>query len=192
MILAFKEEDDERLVAEIANLLHEMTKGALQFGDYALASRIFSELRERQRPLLEHPNASGRGFAVLNRKMDVATQALLMNELQSKEPSRQHQAAQVLESMGEPAIPLYLEFLDRAELEGIEFRRGLPAEELESLPDPMRPAQDRNYRNWREFENLPNRLCSRLRAIFPARERDSRARRARAPRSRISESSRAR
>ncbi|TDI37849.1 MAG: diguanylate cyclase [Acidobacteria bacterium] len=111
LILAFNEEDDQRLLVEIANLLHQMTSGALQFGDYGLASRIFSEIRERQRPLLEDPNASGRGFAVLNRKMDAATQALLMNELQSKEPSRQHKAAQVLESMGEPAIPLLIEVI---------------------------------------------------------------------------------
>ena len=111
LILAFKEEDDERTLAEIANLLHEMTSGALQFGDYGLASRIFSEIRERQRRLLEDPIASGRGFAVLNRKIDAATQALLMNELQSKEPSRQHKAAQVLESMGQPAIPLLIEVI---------------------------------------------------------------------------------
>jgi HEAT repeat protein len=111
LILAFNDEDDERLLVEIANLLHQMTSGALQFGDYGLASRIFSEIRERQRTMLEDFKASGRGFAVLNRKMDAAAQALLMNELQSKEPSRQHKAAQVLESMGEPAIPLLIEVI---------------------------------------------------------------------------------
>ena len=111
LILAFREEDDDRLLVEIANLLHEMTSGALQFGDYALASRIFSEMRERQRPLLEDADTSGRGFAVLNRKMDPATQALLMSELQSKDTSRQHKAAQVLESMGEPAIHLLIEVI---------------------------------------------------------------------------------
>ena len=111
LILAFKEEDDDRLLAEMANLLHQMTSGALQFGDYALASRILLEIRERQHALREGPSGTGRGFAVLNRKMDVATQALLMNELQSKEPSRQRQATQVLESMGEPAIPLLIEVI---------------------------------------------------------------------------------
>ena len=50
LILAFREEDDDRLLVEIANLLHEMTSGALQFGDYALASRIFSEMREPPAP----------------------------------------------------------------------------------------------------------------------------------------------
>ena len=111
LLLALKEEDDDKVLAAIANLLHQMTSRVLQFADFALASRIFVELRDRQRALLHAPSVTGRGFAVLNRKMDSATQSLLMEELQSKEPARQEKAAQVLESMGKPAIPLLIEVI---------------------------------------------------------------------------------
>jgi len=113
LLRALKEEDDDRLVAELASLLHQMTNSVLQFADYSLASRIFAELRDRQHSLLKAPTMTGRGFAVLNRKMDTATAALLMEELQSKEPARQEQAAQVLESMGRPAIPLLIEVIKK-------------------------------------------------------------------------------
>ena len=43
--------------------------------------------------------------------MDAATRALLMEELQSKEPARQEQVAQVLESMGQPSIPILMEVI---------------------------------------------------------------------------------
>lgn len=137
LLLALKDEDDDRVLAEIANLLHQMTGRGLQFADFALASRIFSELRDRQRQLLHAPSASGRGFAVLNRKMDSATQSLLMAELQSKEPPRQEKAAQVLESMGKPAISLLIEVIKQEK----DFRtRQLAA----GLLVPMKPeAADR-------------------------------------------------
>jgi HEAT repeat protein len=111
LLLALRDEDDDQVLADLANLLHQMTGRLLQFADFALASRIFSELRDRQHALLHAPSVTGRGFAVLNRKMDAATQSLLMEELQSKEPARQEKAAQVLESMGKPAIPLLIEVI---------------------------------------------------------------------------------
>ena len=109
LLLALKEEDDDKVMAALASLLHQMTNPVLQFADFTLASRIFSDLRDRQHTLLQAPTLTGRGFAVLNRKMDSAAQSLLMEELQSKEPARQEKAAQVLESMGKPAIPLLIE-----------------------------------------------------------------------------------
>jgi HEAT repeat protein len=60
---------------------------------------------------MKTPRATGRGFAVLNRKMDPATKALLMEELQSKDPERQEKAALVLESLGKPAISLLIEVI---------------------------------------------------------------------------------
>ena len=59
LLLALKDEDDDRVLAEIANLLHQMTNRVLQFADFALASRIFSELRDRQRMLFACPDGNG-------------------------------------------------------------------------------------------------------------------------------------
>jgi diguanylate cyclase (GGDEF)-like protein len=111
ILKAFKEEEDDHLLGELASLLYQMTGSVLQFADFTLASRIFVELRDRQRELMKTPKATGRGFAVLNRKMDAATKALLMEELHSKDPERQERAALVLESLGKPALSLLVEVI---------------------------------------------------------------------------------
>ncbi len=109
VLKAFRGEEDDHVLGELASLLYQMTGSILQFADFTLAGRIFAELRDRQRDLMKTPRATGRGFAVLNRKMDAATKALLMEELQSKDPERQERAALVLESLGKPAIQLLIE-----------------------------------------------------------------------------------
>jgi diguanylate cyclase (GGDEF)-like protein len=111
VLKAFREEDDDHILGELASLLYQMTGSILQFADFTLAGRIFAELRDRQRELLRTPRATGRGFAVLNRKMDAATRTLLMEELQSKDPERQERAALVLESLGKPSIQLLIEVI---------------------------------------------------------------------------------
>jgi hypothetical protein len=111
VLKAFREEDDDHILGELASLLYQMTGSILQFADFTLAGRIFAELRDRQRELMKTPRATGRGFAVLNRKMDAATRTLLMEELQSKDPERQERAALVLESLGKPAIQLLVEVI---------------------------------------------------------------------------------
>jgi len=111
VLKAFREEEDDHILGELASLLYQMTGSILQFADFTLAGRIFAELRDRQRELMKTPRATGRGFAVLNRKMDASTKALLMEELQSKDPERQERAALVLESLGKPAISLLIEVI---------------------------------------------------------------------------------
>ncbi len=111
LLSAFREEEDDHLLGELANILHQMTGSVLQFADFTLASRIFGELRERQRELMKTPRATGRGFAVLSRKMDSQVRALLMEEMQSRDAARQENAALVLESMGKPSIPLLIEVI---------------------------------------------------------------------------------
>jgi diguanylate cyclase (GGDEF)-like protein len=111
ILQAFKSEQDDHLLGELASLLYQMTGSVLQFADFTLASRIFAELRDRQRELMKTPKATGRGFAVLNRKIDASTKSLLMEELQSKDPERQEKAALVLESLGKPAIALLIEVI---------------------------------------------------------------------------------
>jgi HEAT repeat protein len=111
VLKAFREEEDDHILGELASLLYQMTGSILQFADFTLAGRIFAELRDRQRELMKTPRATGRGFAVLSRKLDASTRALLMEELQSKDPERQERAALVLESLGKPAISLLIEVI---------------------------------------------------------------------------------
>jgi diguanylate cyclase (GGDEF)-like protein len=111
LLRALREEEDDHLLGELASMLYQMTGSILQFADFNLAGRIFAELRQRQRDLMNTPRATGRGFAVMSRKLDASTRALLMEELQSKDPVRQERAALVLESLGKPAIPLLVEVI---------------------------------------------------------------------------------
>ena len=111
LLRALHNEEDDHLLGEIANTLYQMTGSVLQFADFSLASRIFGELRERQHSLMKSTTLTGRGLAVLNRKLDSSTRSLLMEELRSLDPSRQEQSALVLESMGKPAIPLLMEVI---------------------------------------------------------------------------------
>jgi diguanylate cyclase (GGDEF)-like protein len=111
LLTAFREEEDDHLLGELANILHQMTGSVLQYADFTLAGRIFAQLRERQRELMKTPRATGRGLAVLSRKIDSQVRSLLMEELQSRDPERQEKAALVLESMGKPSIPLLIEVI---------------------------------------------------------------------------------
>ncbi|MGH9337866.1 MAG: hypothetical protein ACRD21_29280, partial [Vicinamibacteria bacterium] len=60
LLKAFREEEDDHVLGELANLLYQMTGTVLQFADFTLASRIFGELRDRQRELMKTPRATGR------------------------------------------------------------------------------------------------------------------------------------
>jgi diguanylate cyclase (GGDEF)-like protein len=111
LLRALRDEEDDHVLGELANLLYQMTSSVLQFADFTLAGRIFEQLRERQHALMQSSTLTGRGLAVMNRKLDTSTQSLLMEELRSQEPARQEGAAHVLESMGKPAIPLLIEVI---------------------------------------------------------------------------------
>jgi HEAT repeat protein len=111
LLKAFREEGDDYLLGDLATLLYSLTGAILRFADFALAGRIFAELRQRQRELMKAARATGRGFTVLNRRVDSATRALLMEELQTRDPVRQERAAVVLESLGKPAIALLIDVI---------------------------------------------------------------------------------
>jgi HEAT repeat protein len=111
LLKAFREEGDDYLLGDLATLLYSLTGAILRFADFALAGRIFAELRQRQRELMKAARATGRGFTVLNRRVDSTTRALLMEELQAKDPVRQERAALVLESLGKPAIALLIDVI---------------------------------------------------------------------------------
>ena len=93
VLKAFRQEEDDQTLGALASLLYKMTDSLLQFSDFTRAGRIFAEIRDRRRDLIKARRAIGPGFAVLNRAVDAATQALLMAEFQSKNPERQEKAA---------------------------------------------------------------------------------------------------
>ena len=111
VLKAFRQEEDDQALGALATLLYQMTDSLLHFSDFTRAGRIFAEIRDRRRHLIKARRTTGPGFAVLNRAVDAATQALLMAEFQSKDSERQEKAALVLESLGTPSISVLVEVI---------------------------------------------------------------------------------
>ena len=110
----FADDDNDRVAAELANLLHGMSASAIQFSDYDLASRIFLALADRRRELELKPGddtrTTGRALA---KDLHPTVAKVLEEDLVSGDVGRQAPAAQVLGSLGAPAIPLLVDVIKR-------------------------------------------------------------------------------
>jgi HEAT repeat protein len=107
---ALSGESDPDILEETVTLLSHIATTLIEFGEYALASRIFSHLHQVHRELedAEHEHAQ-RLATLLNREPDRTTQELLMENLTSDEPSRQQDAVQLLSNMGRAAVPILID-----------------------------------------------------------------------------------
>jgi diguanylate cyclase (GGDEF)-like protein len=116
LLVALWEEKDPTILREIAFVLHQMATQLIHFAEYPLASRILFNLHDHHRKLLEakDPHAQRLG-KILDRKLEIGTQKLLVNDLKSNEPSRQQKAAQLLGSLGPVTLPLLLEIIKTEE-----------------------------------------------------------------------------
>jgi HEAT repeat protein len=116
LLVALSEEKDPTILREIAFVLHQMATQLIHFAEYPLASRILFNLHDHHRKLLEtkDPYAQRLG-KILDRKLEIGTQKLLVNDLKSTDPSRQQKAAQLLGSLGSVTLPLLLEIIKTEE-----------------------------------------------------------------------------
>ena len=110
LVSALADEDDLTVLAELADLLHRMAEGAVQFSDYQTSSRIFTAMTSRRRALAESQDEDERRRAPsLDRTLSQSLQGLLIEDLRSGETSRQEGAARILGSLGSGSIPLLIE-----------------------------------------------------------------------------------
>ena len=105
------EETDPRVLHEFGTLLNRMAACAVQFSDYAVASRTFLGIAERQRQLQASEKEVGKLARLLSRRPDSSTQQLLTDDLKSAQTERQAPAAQVIGSLGEPAVPMLIDVI---------------------------------------------------------------------------------
>jgi diguanylate cyclase (GGDEF)-like protein len=105
---ALRAEADGDVLRDLAGLLQQLTRSALQFADLQLAACMFGAVRDRQQALTR---SADRGVMLLNRNLDAQTTALLMAEIQSKEPARQESAALLLENIGPAAVPILIDVI---------------------------------------------------------------------------------
>jgi hypothetical protein len=108
------EDDNDRVLTELANLLHGMSASAIQLSDHDLASRIFLALADRRRELELKPGDDTRTIGrTLAKELNPAVAKVLEEDLVSDEADRQEPAAQVLGSLGASAIPLLVDVIKR-------------------------------------------------------------------------------
>ncbi len=105
-------ETEPQVLRQFATLLHPMANISIQFGDYPLASRILSALKTRQQEMQDAGYADAETLSrLLDRPLQPAVQALLIEDLRTEDAERRGRAAQVVGSMGGEGIPLTIEVI---------------------------------------------------------------------------------
>ncbi|MGA1841773.1 MAG: diguanylate cyclase [bacterium] len=109
----FSEEKDLDISNKIASLLNQITNCFIQFAEYQLASKILFNLQKNQvqynnKKINEHAQIQSKG---INIELDPSTHRLLMDDLKSPDSTRQKDTIQLLEMLGEAAIPMLIDVI---------------------------------------------------------------------------------
>jgi diguanylate cyclase (GGDEF)-like protein len=119
LLLVFSREDDPILLRELANLLHQLNTILLQFGEYPAASQILLHLHRRHQELVEARSEQAKLLGkMLLRPLEPKAQQLILEDFRSGDPGRRQNAAQLLGSTRQAALPLLIKLIKREE----EFR----------------------------------------------------------------------
>ena len=107
---AFSEEKNPDMMMEMALFLSNLVTSLIRFVEYPTAARILSCLNERKQQLEKSRDAHAKGIdKSLERKLEPSVQKLLVEDLKSGDPDRQRNAAQLLNSLKQVAVPLLIE-----------------------------------------------------------------------------------
>jgi diguanylate cyclase (GGDEF)-like protein len=107
---AFSEEKNPDMIMEMASFLGNLVTSLIRFVEYPTAARILSCLNERMQQLEKSRNAYAKGIEKsLERNLEPSIQKLLVEDLKSGDPVRQRNAAQLLNSLKQVAIPFLIE-----------------------------------------------------------------------------------
>jgi len=110
LLRVFPQEEDLGILRQMATLLSQTAANLIQFGDYQMASRILTHLRNRQNQLQAGRDAKALADeTILLRELDPKTQMILLEDLRSKDPARLQRVTQLLSSLGAVAMPLLVE-----------------------------------------------------------------------------------
>jgi HEAT repeat protein len=110
----FSEEKELDILMEISSIFNHMINCFIQFAEYQLASKILFHYQKNQNQLFEkkdvHARMPSKG---MNIKLDTTTQRLLTDDLKSGDSSKQKDTIQLLEMLGEAAIPLLIDVIKK-------------------------------------------------------------------------------
>ena len=110
LVRVFTQEEDLGILRQIAALLSRTAANLIQFGDYQMASRILTHLRNRQNQLqADRDRKALADETIFVRELDPKTQMVLLEDLRSQDPARLQRVSQLLSSLGAVAMPLLVE-----------------------------------------------------------------------------------
>jgi len=112
LLLEFDQEADPKITVEMEALLNRLFVCLIEFTDYPPAARIVTQLQRRLAQLKKHNDTHAQRLSKnLEIRLNSTTQSLLVADLKSGEPTRQRNAAQLLESLDHTAVPLLINIL---------------------------------------------------------------------------------
>jgi diguanylate cyclase (GGDEF)-like protein len=112
LLVAFSKEDNPDVIEQMVALFDTMLTILIQFVEYRTAGRVLSHLKKRQRELEEVKDSQAQLLAKrLERKLEPSTAKLLLEDLKSGDPPRLRNAAQLLNSLGQGAVPFLMEII---------------------------------------------------------------------------------
>ncbi|MEJ2428962.1 MAG: HEAT repeat domain-containing protein, partial [Deltaproteobacteria bacterium] len=112
LLPVFSQEEDFGILRQIGTLLSRTAANLIQFGDYRLASRILTHLRNRHNQLQEGRDRKALlEETIILRELEPKTQMILLEDLRSKDPARLQRVTQLLSSLGSAVAPLLVEVI---------------------------------------------------------------------------------
>lgn len=112
LLFAFLKEKESKIVVEMAALLNRLFVNLVEFVEYPLAARILSQLKQRYQELKSAGDSHvQRLIKSLGIRLNPITQNLLVADLKSGDSVRQRNATQLLQSLGQVAIPLLMDII---------------------------------------------------------------------------------
>jgi hypothetical protein len=111
LLSIFPKEEDPHILGKMTALLDRTASNLLQFGDYQLATRIFTHLRHRQELSRAGTDAPAQSEIIFLQDLEPGTQLVLLEDLRSQDPARLQKVTQLLSSLGSAAIPLLIEVI---------------------------------------------------------------------------------
>ena len=112
LLPVFSQEEDLGILRQIGALLSQTATNQIYFGDYQLASRILTHLRNRQNQLQGRRDRKALlEETILLQELDPKTQMILLEDLRSKDTARLQRVSQLLSSLGSAVTPLLVEVI---------------------------------------------------------------------------------
>ncbi|MBW2705649.1 MAG: HEAT repeat domain-containing protein [Deltaproteobacteria bacterium] len=114
LLAEFVKEKESKTIAIMASLLNSLVRALVQYVDYPLASKVLTYLHNRYHKLKKIKDSHAQLLAhSLNLQLEPITQELLVEDLKSGEPTRQRNAAQLLQTLGPWVSALLIDIIKR-------------------------------------------------------------------------------